>query len=229
MGIREKEKQVIKNFDRVNGLTANAGDVFCHIMVKPSKDGMSLLIFSINSALDIYGPVARRREAAQMNGHDWRVRMSEEKMTILKLLEETVGIRIKIISNDYREILGYEGQITTHQEIVFQVEEEEPDHWAIGVLFCLSLMSFTYSAPREMSAIEFVPDEEWNLGYFVQGLRFWLKNICFTSDYVSGRLMKTDIDFEPGGKVNLTTRNRGRGAERWLTNLQGKKHVQAVK
>jgi len=80
-----------------------------------------------------------------------------------------------------------------------------------------------------MSEIEFVPDEEWNLGYFVQGLRFWLKNFCFTSDYVSGRLMKTNISFEPGGKVTLTTRNRGRGAERWLLNLQGKKHIQAVK
>ena len=41
--------------------------------------------------------------------------------------------------------------------------------------------------------------------------------------------MKTDINFEPGGKVTLTTRNRGRGAERWLLNLQGNKHIQAVK
>ena len=38
--------------------------------------------------------------------------------------------------------------------------------------------------------------------------------------YVSGRLMKTDIVFESGGRVTLTTRNRGRGAERWLTHLQ---------
>ena len=137
--------------------------------------------------------------------------MSADKITVIKLLEQTIGIRIKIISNDYREISGYGDQINTHQQIVFQVKEEEPDDWAVGVLFCLSLMSFTYSAPRGMSEIEFVPDEEWNLGYFVQGLRFWLKNFCFTSDYIAGRLMKTDINFEPGGKVTLTTRNRARG------------------
>jgi hypothetical protein len=68
--------------------------------------------------------------------------------------------------------------------------------------------------------------ESWLLR---SGLRFWLKKICVTSDYVSGTLMKTDIDGEPGDKVTLTTRNRARGAERWLTNLQGKKHLQAVK
>jgi hypothetical protein len=41
--------------------------------------------------------------------------------------------------------------------------------------------------------------------------------------------MKTDITFEAGGKVTLTTRNRGRGAERWLTHLQGKNHIKPVK
>jgi len=155
--------------------------------------------------------------------------MGVEKMTGIKLLEQTIGVHIKILSNEYQELPGYGDQINTHQQIVFQIKEEEPDDYAVGILFCLSLMSFSYSAPRGMLEIEFVPDEEWNLGYFVQGLRFWLKNFCFTSDYVSGRLMKTNISFEPGGKVTLTTRNRGRGAERWLLNLQGKKHIQAVK
>jgi hypothetical protein len=155
--------------------------------------------------------------------------MDIEKQTVVKLLEQTIGIRIKIIENEYKEIPGFGDAINSYQRIVFQIEEEDPDDWAVGVLFCLSLMSFTYSAPRGMSEIEFVPDEEWNLAYFVQGLRFWLKNFSFTSDYVSGRLMKTNIDFEPGGRVTLTTHNRGRGAERWLLNLQGKKHVQAVK
>lgn len=109
------------------------------------------------------------------------------------------------------------------------MQEEAPDDLAVGILFCLSLMSFTYSAPRGYSENEFIPDEEWNLGYFVDGLRFRDKTLCFSSDYASGRHMKTDIIFEPGGKVTLATRNRGRGAERWLLNLQGKKHIEAVK
>ncbi len=102
----------------------------------------------------------------------------------------------------------------------------------IGLLaFCspLSLMSFSFAAPRGASEMHFVPDEEWNLAYFVKGLRFRWKKLCFTSYYISRRLMKTDIAIEPGGKVTLTTSNRGKGAERWLTHLQGKKHITAVK
>lgn len=152
-----------------------------------------------------------------------------EKITGLKLLEDTVGIPIKILSNNYQELAGTEDQVNSYHTITFQIEEEEPDVFAVGVLFCLSLMSFSYAAPRGYSETEFIPDEEWNLGYFVQGLKFRDKSLCFTSDYVSGRHMKTDIVFESGGKVTIATRNRGRGAERWLLNLQGKKHIQAVK
>ena len=131
-----------------------------------------------------------------------------------------IGWYFNIITNDYDELAG-----NTHQKIVFQIQEEEPDILAIGVLFALSLMSFTFSGPRGYSEIEFVPDEEYNLGYFVNGLEYRRQCICFSADYVSGRLMKTDIEFEAGGKVTLTTRNRGRGADRWLTHLQGKRHI----
>ena len=146
--------------------------------------------------------------------------MDINKSSTFNLLDGTIGITIDIISNEFEEFAG-----NTHQKIVFQIQEEEPDIFAIGVLFSLSLMSFTFSGPRGYSEIEFVPDEEWNLGYFVNGLEFRRQCICFSADYLSGRLMKTDIEFESGGKVTLTTRNRGRGADRWLTHLQGKRHI----
>ena len=155
--------------------------------------------------------------------------MGSEKYLGYQLLYETVGIQIEIMSNDYEELPGFEGSVNNYQEIVFQIKEEESDDWAFGVLFALSLMSFSFAAPRGASEMHFVPDEDWSLEYFVMGLRFRWKKLCFTSDYVSGRLMKTDIEFEPGGKVTLTTNNRGKGAERWLTHLQGKKHISAVK
>ena len=146
--------------------------------------------------------------------------MDINKSSTFNLLDGTIGITIDIISNEFEEFAG-----NTHQKIVFQIQEEEPDIFAIGVLFALSLMSFTFSGPRGYSEIEFVPDEEWNLGYFVNGLEFRRQCICFSADYLSGRLMKTDIEFESGGKVTLTTRNRGRGADRWLTHLQGNRHI----
>lgn len=40
--------------------------------------------------------------------------------------------------------------------------------------------------------------------------------------------VKTDITNNPVGKVTISTLNRGRGADRWLMHLQGKKHIQAV-
>jgi hypothetical protein len=155
--------------------------------------------------------------------------MEHEESIGNRLLAETIGIPIEIISNDYQETPAIENTVNTYQEIVFQIKEDEPDDWAIGVLFSLSLMSFTFAAPRGISEIHFIPDEDWSLEYFLQGLRYRWRKICFTSDYVSGRLMKTDIDFESGGKVKIVTRNRGRGAERWLTHLQGKKHINPVK
>lgn len=150
-------------------------------------------------------------------------RKMDNKSTGIRLLNETIGIPIEIISNDFEEFTG-----NTHHKIVFQITEEEPDTFAFGVLFALSLMSFTFAAPRGYSEIDFIPDEEWNLDYFVQGLEFRNKKVYFTSDYVSSRLMKTDIIFESGGKVTLVTRNRGKGAERWLIHLQGKKHIREV-
>ncbi len=145
-----------------------------------------------------------------------------------QLLAETIGIRIEIISNDYAETPAIESK-NTYQEIVFQIKEDEPDIFAVGVVFALSAMSFAYSAPRGYSENEFQPDEDWNIEYFLRGLEYKDGNLCFSADYVSGRLMKTDITFEKGGKVTVVTRNRAKGAERWLIHLQGKRHIQQVK
>ena len=156
--------------------------------------------------------------------------MDIDKALPYDLLDATIGTPIEIISNDFSEIPGVSNYgPNTCQQIVFQIKEEEPDSVSIGVLYALSLMSFSYAAPRGFSAEYFVPDEEWTLGYFVQGLEFRRGQLHFSADYISGRLMKTDITFESGGKVTISTRNRGRGAERWLLHLQGKKHITPVK
>jgi hypothetical protein len=58
--------------------------------------------------------------------------------------------------------------------------------------------------------------------YFVDGLRYEHWNIEFASDWISGRLVMTDLSHEKGGKVTVTTTNRGRGADRWFMHLQGR-------
>lgn len=153
----------------------------------------------------------------------------QNKLTAVHLLESTIGIvELEVLENEYQELPLDDGTVNSSHKIIFQLTEEEPDISAIGLLFALALMSFTYAAPRGYSFNDFIPDEEYNLGYFLEGLRFEGGELRHEADYVSGRCVKTDITFEPGGKVTISTRNRGRGADRWLMHLQGKKHIQAV-
>jgi hypothetical protein len=155
--------------------------------------------------------------------------MDPNRIVSDRLLHNTIGIRTEVLSNHFEENSDQESALNTFQEIIFQIREETPDIYAFGVLYALSLMSFTYAAPRMPPEDNFVPDEQWNLGYFVEGLQFCHKHLFFSADFVSGRLMKTDITYATGGKVQLLTANRGRGAERWLTHLQGKRHLRPIK
>jgi hypothetical protein len=146
--------------------------------------------------------------------------MNNQDSLSYRYLRETIGLPVNIISNEFT---GF--QDNEYQKIVFQVNEEDPDIFSIGILYTLSLLSFTYAAPRGYSETFFKPDEEWCLDYFLEGLEFIDGTLKYSGDYVSGRQMKTTIVYTPGGLVSLTTRNRGKGADRWMALLQGKKHI----
>ena len=154
--------------------------------------------------------------------------IDKNKIVGINLLENTIGIELEILENVYQELPLDDGTVNSSHKIVFQITEEEPDISAMGVLFSLSLMSFTYASPRGYSFNDFIPDEEYNLGYFVEGLHFEHGELRYEGDYISGRCVKTDITYEQGGKVTIATRNRGKGADRWLIHLQGKKHIQSA-
>lgn len=149
--------------------------------------------------------------------------MNEQEPLSHRYLKETIGLQVNIISNDYSGFKDNE-----YHKIVFQVNEEEPDIFSLGILYCLSLFSFIYAGSRGYSEKIFKPDEEWRLDYFLEGLEFIDGTLKYSGDYVSGRHMKTTIIYTPGGLVTLETRNRGKGADRWMLHLQGKKHIQPV-
>ncbi len=56
--------------------------------------------------------------------------MDINKSSTFNLLEGIIGIPLDIISNEFNEFAG-----NTNHKIVFQIKEEEPDIFAIGVLF----------------------------------------------------------------------------------------------
>jgi hypothetical protein len=53
-----------------------------------------------------------------------------------QLIKQTVGIDIKVLSNEYKELPGYEGEGSSYQKIIFQVEEDDPDiYLPLGFFF----------------------------------------------------------------------------------------------
>lgn len=95
-----------------------------------------------------------------------------------QLLDNTIGIEIDIISNDFQETPGGDDSTpNTYQEIVFQIKEEEPDLSAMGVLYALSLMSFSYAAPRGVT----LPNISSRMNSGVSGIlyRAWSSEIVF--------------------------------------------------
>ena len=128
---------------------------------------------------------------------------------------------------------------TDGENIFFQVdlmlggdEEEEPAdiaEWAsFGLIFALAVLSFADARPRGLSDRDFVDDDEFTVSDLFECLRFVSGELRFSSDYLRGRCMKTDIAVRKDGQLTLSTRNRGQAALRWLDRLQGKKMLTLV-
>ena len=111
-------------------------------------------------------------------------------------------------------------------------EEEEPAdiaEWAsFGLIFALAVLSFADARPRGLSDRDFVDDDEFTVSDLFECLGFVSGELRFSSDYLRGRCMKTDIAVRKDGQLTLSTRNRGQAALRWLDRLQGKKMLTLV-
>jgi len=110
-------------------------------------------------------------------------------------------------------------------------DEESADiaEWAsFGLIFALAVLSFADARPRGLSDKDFVDDDEFTIGDLFECLNFVSGELRFSSDYLRGRCMKTDIVMKKDGQLTLSTRNRGQSALRWLDRLQGKKMLTIV-
>jgi hypothetical protein len=111
-------------------------------------------------------------------------------------------------------------------------DEEEPAdiaEWAsFGLIFALAVYSFADARPRGISDMDFVDDDEFTVNDLFECLRFVTGELRFSSDYIRGRCMKTDISVRKDGQLTLSTRNRGQAALRWLDRLQGKKMLTLI-
>ena len=112
-------------------------------------------------------------------------------------------------------------------------DEEEPANvaeWAsFGLIFALAVFSFADARPRCASEIDFVDDDEFSQTDLFECLRFVNGELQFSSDYLRGRCLKTDITVRKNDQLTLSTRNRGKTALRWLDVCRGRKCLKSSK
>jgi hypothetical protein len=109
-------------------------------------------------------------------------------------------------------------------------DAENPDaEWAaFGFIYAIGLLSFHDARPRGMSDIDYHERDEWTAADMLRRLRYERGRLEFDSDYVRGRMMKTEVTIRPDGSFTLQTTNRGEVATRWVGRLQGKKVLAPV-
>lgn len=99
---------------------------------------------------------------------------------------------------------------------------------AFGFLFVIGTLSFADARPREASHIDYIEDDEFDVGDFIGRLRWEGGALIFDADYVRGRRVKTRIVLRPDGSGRLTTTGRGKAPILWLERLKGKKLLRIV-
>ena len=109
-------------------------------------------------------------------------------------------------------------------------ETEETDlNWgAFGFLFVIGSLSFADARPRESSVIDYVENDEFQVGDLIGCLRWEDGTLNFDSDYLRGRRMKTRVVLRPDGSGRLTTTGRGKSPVMWLERLKGKNPLSVV-
>ena len=108
-------------------------------------------------------------------------------------------------------------------------DEESHVEWAaVGFIYALGVLSFAAARPRGVSGMHFEQQDQWTAADLLRHLRYERGRLVCETDYVRGRMMKTDVTVFPDGRFTLTTINRGEAATRWVAQLQGKKVLRPV-
>lgn len=140
-----------------------------------------------------------------------------------KLLDGVVGMPITVTKS---EVLELDESIA--QRIELQIEEDDVETASFGILLAIGVLSFADAAPRGYSHHDYVEDDSFTLGDFVTHLTFPYGTLSLSTDYLRGRMMKTDVTIHADGRIELVTRNRGEAASRWVMRLQGKRVIQGI-
>jgi hypothetical protein len=147
------------------------------------------------------------------------------------LLESGTLVQFQVVKTEIHE--GPDAaEFSVEMQLEFppdpDTEENDLDWGAFGFLFVIGVLSFADARPRESSVIEYVEQDEFQVGDLLNCLRWEGGALKFSADYVRGRRMKTEVVLQPDGSGTLSTTGRGKAAILWLERLKGKKSLQVV-
>ncbi len=147
--------------------------------------------------------------------------MTAEKSSTLMLLKEAIG-------NEYFLV---ESRLEQSLHEVRAVLTRCPQSSQFPVLFLLSSLAFLEAAPQMIEGAmdgEYLGEDGWTPSDFLTHIRFNSHRISIELGSVRGRLVKTEISLSSSGLLEITTRGRGRSADRWLAAVQGQSHLEEV-
>jgi hypothetical protein len=144
---------------------------------------------------------------------------------------EAGGILLRqALTSDFEEVATQVTEFSggVAERIDFRIDEDDLETSSFGLLFALAVFSFAEARPRGVSGVDYEENDEFGLEDLLLHLRFEGGNLMLSTDYLRGRMMKTDVTIGPDGSVQIVTRNRGEAASRWVMRLQGKKVLRSV-
>ncbi len=156
---------------------------------------------------------------------------SSDRLAGYKLLETGSLVAFDVVDTHIENFAGITSVRLELQlgEIDEDRERTEDHEWgSLGFIFCIAALSFDEARPRGISEMDFEEVDEFSMADLVDHLRYERSKLRFSSDYIRGRCMKTDVTVGPDGSATIETRNRGESATRWVQLLKGRKHLKAV-
>lgn len=156
--------------------------------------------------------------------------MNDDHLAGYKLLQAAALVEFDVLESDVQPTVdGEEAVVRAVLKLGGADEDANDVEWgAHGFIYALAVLSFDDARPRGYSEKEFQDDDAFSVADLVDHLHFEHGELHFSSDYVRGRCMKTDITVRADGRVTLDTRCRGEAALRWLDRLKGKKKLEVV-
>lgn len=146
--------------------------------------------------------------------------MHQDKPLIQEYISQAITTEYKLVDS----CLSQTDDIPS-QEIKIQIDEDEVETSAFGIMYSISLLSFLQGRPAGASIIEYQEQDVWSVEDFHRHLSFAHGKLRFDADYVRGRLIKTVVKISRDGTILIETRNRADLASQWVEYLLGKRSI----